>query len=290
MRTRRRFGAVVLGLAALVLLVGGVRPVRADVMTPPGLTPGQQFRIVFVTTTTTQATSSSISTYDNIVATDAVSGGLGTYAGQPVMWEAIATTYDPTTNPTGVTAVSRLPTDGVPIYLPTGLEVATGGAALWNTTNHDLQNPIDETANGTTPIDLPTWTGTGPTGLTSPTGPLGSTGMPATGFFEDKTTGWVDSSPADPIDPFPLYGFSSVLTVPAAAPPAVPEPGSLTLVLVGLGGLVGARRWRRWREASARPASSPSPLVTHRQDSPGRLAAVAEAVSNGVGTPTRESL
>jgi len=40
-----------------------------------------------------------------------------------------------------------------------------------------------------------------------------------------------------------LYGYSSVLTVP---PAAVPEPASLTLVLVGLATLTGGAVVRRW--------------------------------------------
>src|SRR5262245_60905872 len=56
---------VALGLS-LVLAVGA----RADVITPPGLNPGDQFRIVFVTNTLTPATSSIIGDYDAIVAAD----------------------------------------------------------------------------------------------------------------------------------------------------------------------------------------------------------------------------
>ena len=45
----------------------------------------------------------------------------------------------------------------------------------------------------------------------------------------------------------PVYGYSDVLTVTGVQ--AVPEPGTLTLALVGLGGLVATRLARRRREA-----------------------------------------
>ena len=115
-------------LVAALLALGLVANARADVMMPPGLLPGQQFRIVFVTTATTQATSSSISTYDTVVKNDvtATAPGLLTYNGSPVLYEAIGSTST-------VNAISRLPADNVPIYLPDGTEVAAGGSALWNT-------------------------------------------------------------------------------------------------------------------------------------------------------------
>ena len=79
--------------------------------------------MVFITTTTTTATSTSLSTYDAIVTADALVGGLGTYNSNAVTWEAIGSTE-------AVSAITRLPADGVPIFLPDGTEVAVVGTVI----------------------------------------------------------------------------------------------------------------------------------------------------------------
>jgi hypothetical protein len=73
--------ATILGVIALLLSVGS--RVRADVVihTPPGLSVGDTFRIVFVTDGTPSAISSSIAHYNSIVTAEA--GGV-TYNGVTV--------------------------------------------------------------------------------------------------------------------------------------------------------------------------------------------------------------
>ncbi len=261
-------------LAALVM--GGLGAIaRADVITPAGLNPGDQFRIVFLSDTSTPATSANVATYDAIVAADAAAAGLGSYHGSPVTWQAIVST------PT-VDAISRLPADNVPIYLPhvpttpanAGSillmgppgQVSPSGADLWNvlgSSSNPLYNPlggtillehqIDMTASGVEgqidPNVFTVWTGSqgdGTAGI-----PLGSgSSLTFKGSFINTSDDWITNFLGSPTVARQLYGFSNVLTVPfpaPAGPPAVPEPGTLTLVLVGLGGLMGARRWRRGR-------------------------------------------
>src|SRR5262249_32350130 len=158
---------------------------RADIITPPGLSAGDQFRVVFVTSTTTDATSNFVSTYDTIVSSDAVAGGLGTYAGHPVSWDAIVSTAS-------VSAISRLPADHVGIYLPDGQLVAAGGASLWNTLVTPLAHQINELSSGST-ISTFTWTGTDPTGASF--FPLGTgTAFPTLGDSNSINSTWVDGS------------------------------------------------------------------------------------------------
>jgi hypothetical protein len=60
---------------------------------------------------------------------------------------------------------------------------------------------------------------------------------------------WNENTPDNTL-PLPTAGDPFIIaTVPAAA---VPEPGSITLMLAGIGGLVGARLTRHRRQAAAR--------------------------------------
>jgi hypothetical protein len=68
-------------LAILALWFGRGAETRTEanllINTPAGLTAGDTFRIVFVTDGTTQATSTSISTYNTFVANDATTQARG---------------------------------------------------------------------------------------------------------------------------------------------------------------------------------------------------------------------
>jgi hypothetical protein len=230
-----------------------VADARAGIIIPTGLSPGDQFRIVFVTTTTTDATSSALSYYDSLVQGDAAAAGLGTFNGSTVTWEAIGSTAT-------VNAVSRLPTDNVPIYLADGTEVAAGGSMLWGTmpNNTYLLSPIDETATGSLVPSALVWTGTNSFGdvtnapLGHPAVTVGSTSLAVSEASSAMT--WVNFEAPEATLSLSLYGFSSVLTVPQLITP-VPEPASLTLMLAGIGGLLGFRLTCRHR-AAGRPAAS----------------------------------
>jgi hypothetical protein len=220
---------ILISLVALLAL-GLIADARAGIITPSRLQPGQQFRVVFVTTAQTSASSFDISSYDTIVQGEATAAGIGIYNNEPVTWGAIGTTP-------AVSAVDRLPVDNVPIFLPDGTEVAPSGAALWNTANVDLLSPINETATGSLTDPEFVWTGTGPAGgrawesnclgnwmnlLT----PLGSTAS--------IDSGWVYAARDGTWYSYKLYGFSSILTAP------VPEPA--TICLLGFGALSLIRR------------------------------------------------
>jgi hypothetical protein len=238
---------------ALLLALVLVADARAGLMTPPGLAPGDQFRIVFVTPFTTAgstpATSSALATYDAVAQIAAQAAGLGTYAGSPVLWEAIVSTS------AANSAISRLPADTVPLYLPDGTKVAPSGAALWNTTTTPLLHAINETPSGGLSSGM-AWTGTDSTGVADAV-PLGSAGgVSILGFVNQTSNAWVFGSAGLTSAAEPVYGFSNVLTVPQAAA-AVPVPATLTLMLVGLGGLLGARLAQHRRAAASGPSACP---------------------------------
>jgi hypothetical protein len=225
--------------------------------TPVGLKPGDQFRFVFVTDGTTNATSTAISSYDAFVTAQA---GGATYNGMTVTWQAIGSTAT-------VNAVAHVGSSTGGVFLASGTEVATSTTAslggLWYQAPNDpngilsgsLLHPIDQDLTGQTFTEA-VWTGTAkssPFGHTS-VDPLG--GTPGNPFAKPGDSGASDSDwIASTIfgdsytNDYAMYGISQVLTVQAAA---VPEPSSFALLaLGGIGLALGAYRRRRSRVAPA---------------------------------------
>ena len=231
---RFRLLAMVSGLA-----VGAARQSEAGIVVPPGLGPGDQFRIMFVTSGSLFASSSSISTYDSFVTSEAIAAGLTTFNGMAVTWEAIGSTTSVNANDPG-----RLPTSSTaPIYLVNGTEVASSAAQLWS--GSLLAAPdVDENGNA---FVASTWTGTLSNGRAAPGRTLGtgSVEFGVSDVFPSDWSAWIDIGvSAPPTTPFySIYGVSSVLIVPTAA---VPEPstfsGAATAIVTGL--IIGLARKR----------------------------------------------
>ena len=207
----------VLSVFALAAIAAGTAS-AGSIATPTGLNPGDQFRFVFVTTTTTFATSSDLSTYDNIVSSDATGY---TYGGNSPIWKAIVS--NSTTNARD--HIGLLSTSLIPLYTVDGTKVSTGN--LWS---GSVLSPIGMAIDGSI-SDPSVWTGTDTSGATA-TG-LGNVGGIATyGASWLTDAAWIHMLfTGDTAEPMALYGISEVLTVPSA----VPEPS--TVMLVGLGGL-----------------------------------------------------
>jgi len=207
--------------------------------TPAGLAPGDHFRFVFVTDGTTNATSANINDYNSFV--QAQAGG-ATYAGTTVNWLAIASTDS-------VDAFTNIGQTGDAVYLPDGTLVANTDDATGLWLNGDLLHPINSSLT-TTDINTLVWTGTFPYGQPSYE-PLGTPMFSSVGNSSSMLGYWVNNgthnyfdSRAPTQNQDPLYAISSDLVVP------VPEPGSLTLWLVGLGSWAGVWVSRRRRVAA----------------------------------------
>lgn len=227
-------------LLVLTVAVVGIasRSEAATIILPAGLNPGDHYRLIFVTSTTRDATSSNIADYNDFVSAVAASNpdlfGLG------VTWTAIGSTD--TVNATDNIGAS-LSTVG--IYRLDGAKVAAGTAGLFSfdgTMATYILAPVNITESGNAPVTL-VWTGTADDGHGA--GPysgvmytLGSTNVLAGGLDYD----WLfyDVPPATSL--LPMYAISSEITVMGDA--AVPEPGCIGLTALGAAFLLFAR-WRK---------------------------------------------
>jgi hypothetical protein len=215
-------------VALLVLASSSVA--SAGLLVPPGVLPGQQYRLAFVTSGTTNATSADIATYNNFVTAQA-----GLVPGlNETTWKAIGSTStvsarDNTgTNPTNVNHTS------VPIYSLNGSQIATGNADLWD---FNILNTISVDQTLVTRTGF-VWTGSFSNGTASGPFPLGSTNNFANAGQLGTLTvhQWVNWGGQSATQQNHMYALSGVIT-------AVPEPSSLLLVgLVGLGTCGWSRR------------------------------------------------
>ena len=229
---------------ALATLVTASAAQAALVVVPPGLNPGAQYRLVFVTDGTRNATSTNINDYNNFVTNQVTGSTLATQlttAGfnlGTITWKAIGST-------SATSAKVNTGTDGsqpdVPIYLIDGNKVANNNADLWDGSIQTFINRTQIDTSKSTSV----WTGTQVDGSTSvlllgnaigfPPG-LGFPPVAALGNTVSLSTAWINGFASGPTNEFSLYGMSSVLTVPTPAV-SVPEPSSL-LGLITLGGLM----------------------------------------------------
>jgi hypothetical protein len=215
---------------------------------PVGLAPGTQYRLVFITSTTTEAMSSDISYYNTFV-TD-VADAVPTLADLGATWTAIASTGSDD-------AETNIGTGASGIYNLGGQEVALNTDALFVS---NLLSPFGYDQNGDLAANdsfgVLVWTGTLPTGasdggfslggdqtqnlagLASSTSPgvINSAGLVT-------TSGWLTAGSSYYGDSLPLYAISSELTVSASSSP---EPNTTVLIILGAATLIIMRRHRLW--------------------------------------------
>ena len=217
------------GFLFLVLLVAlGGTATAVPTTVPTELNPGDQYRLVFVTSTTIgNARSTNIAVYNTFVASVAESNNdlkaLGT------TWMAIASTTavdardNTSTNPG--TAV------GVPIYLLNDTRLAKNNADLWD--NALPQSP-SITEDGSD-LDTEVWTGSTFQGIGFDGRELGSTPTAQRGCSGAVSGAWMACGSAINSNlSRSMYAISANLTV-------VPEPSTALLLASGLAAMAVAR-------------------------------------------------
>ena len=227
-------------LATLVLGLAAAGPAAGAFVTPANLSPGDQYRLAFVTDGVITAESPDIAVYNAFVTAAANSQPdlrrLGT------TWTAIAST--PTFNARTNTSTDPNTAVGVPIYRLNGTRVVNDYADLWDDTIRRALR-ISETGNS---LFVKVWTGTRGDGTGSRGSELGadyvSEGPIIFGlsyrnyvFFSQ----WIYYDLADMYREHHLYGMSGILTVPVAP---IPLPAAVYLFGSALAGLMGIG-WRR---------------------------------------------
>lgn len=240
--------------AMVVLVIAGLTPLAASagpIRVPTGLSPGDQYRLAFVTEGTLPATSSNISTYD--VQLQLGADSRAALAG--LTWQVIGSTTAVSARDHTGTASANGP--GVPIYLLNDTRLANNYADLWD---GSILRPLNVTEDGTIQpfaFGVHVWTGTAADGSQLTGYELGNTnkhGSPVAGSaygtrLQSNST-WIFSSTeahtvgsCNPICPLNnhIYALSSVLSVPSSP---VPEPSTHALLTLGLAALLVARRHR----------------------------------------------
>ena len=192
---------------------------------PDGLTPGAQYRLVFVTAGLHNASSTAIADYNAFVSSQANSS---------VSLAALGATWSVLGSTSAVDAIANTNTDpvsaGVPIYNLNGQLVASGNADLWD---GSLAHAINVTQNGGI-LAGAVFTGTGVNGLGLTNRQLGSNEARVQyGNSGLTSSGWTTIDWSGSLSGLYFYGISDLLEV-------VPEPA--TIALMAIGGLMLRRR------------------------------------------------
>ena len=243
-------------IVALVAFAGfmpfeaGATPLALS--TPSGLSTGDRFRFIFVTGSTTTATSSDINSYDQFVRTDVSSlYGIVTYMGSSITnWQAVVSTP-------AVSAKDHLGgySSSVSAFLPTGTKIATSlttsTGGLWSGLFYSPVgvNSLSMYLDGTSTPYTKIWTGSandGTVGLL----PMGSSNV-AIGYTYAGSNWLYTNPPGSDVasNPYRLFAVSPELIAgvgPVAPVPEIdPATGSSALSLVaGVLAMIEQRRRR----------------------------------------------
>ena len=233
MQTRQIRPCAFIGVILFISLIA-IIPVHAHIVTvPDGLSPGDPYRLAFVTSITTQALNPSLAFYQNrvngVISPDSPLTDLGA-----TWYPMVSTISDLLVMSNSHTMPGEPGEMDPPIYNLHGYKVVASYSDLWNTPiPTPLQAPIVVNEQGEPYGGAYVWTGFGPLG--EPIAPLGN---PFSGYGVMTTDpfAWAHVGNASAGQYLPIYALSSELTVPT------PIPGAVWLLGSGLGALFVLRR------------------------------------------------
>ncbi len=190
----------------------------APIPVPTDLNPGDQYRLVFVTSTSRDATSSNIGDYNTFVT--AAANSVPELLALGTVWKAIGST--PSIDARDNTGTNPSST-GVPIYRLDDKRVADNNADLWDSILADsiLVNELGVNFSGNVR------TGTLASGLKSAGLELGAATNSTVGLSGALDSRWTNVGSFSVTIERPVYAMSEIMTV-------VPEPSTLALAAFGL--------------------------------------------------------
>jgi hypothetical protein len=224
-------------VAVLVLAAGAAQAgtiIVGDPLIPAGLVLGNTFHLAFVTSTTTNATSTDIAYYNSFVAAAAELPG-SLVQGKGWTWNAIGSTAN-------VNAIVNAPASAN-VYRVDGVRLSPTNYFLYTPSTADagpLAAAFNKYQNNTTIPggDFHVWTGTKRNGVKDPflPRPLGTTtpryGTPNNTFQSQ----WIEAGIEANTNLRSMYALSELLTI-------TPEPATMALLaLGGIGLLLGRKR------------------------------------------------
>ena len=199
----------IFGLLAITCILSATSGYAQITTVPPGLNPGDPYRLVFLTKDNVfTATSASISTYDASVTSQANTSAelvaLGT------TWRVIGSTSAVDAKIHTDTDDSPAGTNGVPIYRLDGLIIARDYDDLWD---GRISNTLNVTQVGPGACSG-AWTGTSGKGIAVAGNELGAPSLQVVdGSPSQIGGGWIQTNPFPATSLQCLYAISDVLTV-----------------------------------------------------------------------------
>jgi hypothetical protein len=229
-------------MAAVIAAVLFLGSSRADIVitAPSGLAVGDKFRIVRLTTETTNGTSADITTYNNVANATAYS-----YGGVTVSWKAFASTSVADGSGNSINARTNIGAVNSDVYRLDGVKIST--AANFYTGNHLA---AASTANPAVFV----WTGSDSDGTGKANYLLGVNASSLAGLSDQSGGGWVDWSQQDKNSQFGVWAVSQELTV-------VPEPGTMLLASLAAACGGGGVWWRKRKTAKNQAEPEPQAEV-----------------------------
>ena len=241
-------------VAVITVLAAAPSVAISAAYVPPGLNPGDQYQLVFVTQGTIDGVSALFSDYNAFAQSEAALNPSLTGTDQGVTWNAIisADTEEGSSivagNLAGLSAAPPLvhARDNAPVVAPVfrldGTKVVDDFADMWD---GDIDAPINIDQFGSL-LNTDVWSGTDPDGFstTATNGRLGLS-VPVSGLSEETIFGeWINSNQSSNSNTYSVYALSGVLTVSGSA---VPEPSSGLLMFLGTFWLLKRRTRTRRR-------------------------------------------